>query len=395
MNKHEYYSTGEFMRLAHITKKTVRYYDERNILKPAMVSSTGARFYTDAELARLQQILLLKYLGFSLDDIKELTIKDADRHFITDSLKLQQRLVEDRIEQLQIVAQTLCETTAALDENKSVDWSHMLNLIHEMGLEKSLKNQYQNASNISARINLHKKYSHNKIGWFPWLYDMCNITSDQSILELGCGDGSFWVNNLVKLPSHVNIVLSDISEGMLRDARRALSIGSAEDFFVYDAFDCQCIPYKDNTFDTVVANYVLFYCDDIEKAVSEAYRILKPGGTFICSTYGTGHMKEISKLVTEFDDRIVLSAVNLFERFGKENGECVLDKCFSEVNWYSYDDFLLVDEPESLISYVMSCHGNQNQYILEHYKEFRSFVKKQTEQGFYITKDAGVFKCKK
>lgn len=39
-----YYSSGEFAKKAHITKKTIRYYDEHNILKPSYVNENGARF---------------------------------------------------------------------------------------------------------------------------------------------------------------------------------------------------------------------------------------------------------------------------------------------------------------------------------------------------------------
>lgn len=52
-------------------------------------------------------------------------------------------------------------------------------------------------------------------------------------------------------------------------------------------------------------------------------------------------------------------------------------------------------DPEPLISYILSCHGNQNQYILERYKEFSAFVKKQTDPSFHVTKDAGCFLCVK
>lgn len=52
----------------------------------------------------------------------------------------------------------------------------MLHLIHLTGMEKSLKTQYQNASNISARIRLHEMYSQNQTGWFPWIYHNCKIT---------------------------------------------------------------------------------------------------------------------------------------------------------------------------------------------------------------------------
>jgi len=103
MKKQGYYSTGEFMRMAHITKKTIRYYDEQKIFIPSYINpDTRARFYTDADLARLQHILLLKYLGFSLADIKVMTINQSDSLFVGESLKLQLKLVEERIDQLQI-----------------------------------------------------------------------------------------------------------------------------------------------------------------------------------------------------------------------------------------------------------------------------------------------------
>ena len=80
----------------------------------------------------------------------------------------------------------------------------------------------------------------------------------------------------------------------------------------------------------VIANHVLFYCEDIEKVCQEIYRVLKPGGVFVCSTYGSRHMKEVSDLVQGFDERIVLSADKLYERFGKENGADILEKYFQK-----------------------------------------------------------------
>jgi hypothetical protein len=106
-------------------------------------------------------------------------------------------------------------------------------------------------------------------------------------------------------------------------------------------------------------------------------------------------MKEVSQLVTDFDDRIVLSADKLYERFGRENGKEILEANFDKIEWRSYEDALVVPEPEPLISYILSCHGNQNQYILDRYREFLSYVKKKTTGGFHITKDAGLFICKK
>ena len=212
-------------------------------------------------------------------------------------------------------------------------------------------------------------------------------------MEIGCGDGALWTENISRIPSGISITLSDISQGMLRDARRA--VGMDDHRFSFAAFDCGRIPYENESFDLVIANHVLFYCDDIPGVCSEVRRVLKPGGRFLCSAYGSAHMQEVSRLVQDFDDRIVLSAKKLYEKFGRENGSSILEPFFREITWKSYEDSLLVPDAEPLISYILSCHGNQNQYILDRYKEFRSFVAKKTTGGFLITKDAGVFLCEK
>ena len=136
MKKDGYYSSGQFARMAGVTLRTIRYYDQHDILKPSLVSESGARFYTDTDFARLQQILLLKYLGFSLEDIREMTIEDPDSHFMLNALNVQLKLVQDRIEQMQLVEKTLKDTAQAISEEHTVDWSRMLDLIHLTVMEK-------------------------------------------------------------------------------------------------------------------------------------------------------------------------------------------------------------------------------------------------------------------
>ena len=388
-----FYSSGEFASKAHITKKTIRYYDEHHILKPSFVNENGARFYTDEDFARLQQILFLKYLGFSLDDIREMTMRNSDRSFLSDSLHMQLGLMEERLEQMQLMKQALQEASEAVDHGDQVNWSHMLQVVNVNEMEQKLKNQYLNSSNISARINLHKEYTANRQGWFPWLYEQCRIRPGDTILELGCGDASLWLENQKRIPTDVHIILSDLSDGMLRDVRR--SIGTEDQRFHFDVMDAHQIHMPDNSIDLLIANHVLFYCENLQQVFREVKRVLKSDGIFVCSTYSSNHMKEISELVQEFDDRIVLSADRLYERFGKENGELLLKKEFANIRWIQYEDHLNVTDADALIAYVLSCHGNQNRYIVDRYRDFRSFVKKKTDRGFYITKDAGVFIVKK
>jgi len=431
VKKEGVYSSGVFAAKAHVTKKTLRYYDEHGYLKPSFVSESGARFYTDQDFRKMQQIQMLKYLGFSLEDIKEMTIKEAREESLVPILKFQTELLDERIEQMKLVRESLAQTTQLLQKGAPVDWGQLMEKTSINSLEKSLRQQYLNSSNIDARISLHTKYAVNKQGWFPWIFEQCAFagkaksgqtktgkdtkgissvkcgTCDKMrVLELGCGNGRFWQENLENVPEHIHITISDQSEGMLREAKKAIldkvTAGTTRDDgggrpvrkdarFEFEVIDFHEIPKEDETYDLVIANHVLFYAKDFDRVMREIRRVLKPGGRFICSTYGTGHMKEISELAAEFDDRIVLSAQSLYEIFGKENGAELLCPYFNTVEWKSYEDHLWVTDAEDLIDYMISCHGNQNRYIVNDYKAFRQFVETKIHKGFYVTKDAGLF----
>ena len=128
MKKEGYYSSGQFAKMAHISIRTVRYYDKQGLLKPSFVTEKGARFYTENDFSRLQQIMLFKYLGFSLDDIREMTMTSTDEDFLLGSLEIQKKLVQERISELQDMHQALCDATDAIEKHQSMD--QMLNLIH-------------------------------------------------------------------------------------------------------------------------------------------------------------------------------------------------------------------------------------------------------------------------
>jgi DNA-binding transcriptional MerR regulator len=66
------YTTLEFGRIAGVSARTLRYYDEIGILKPARINSSGYRIYGKAEADRLQQILFYRELGVSLESIKDI-----------------------------------------------------------------------------------------------------------------------------------------------------------------------------------------------------------------------------------------------------------------------------------------------------------------------------------
>ena len=62
-------------------------------------------------------------------------------------------------------------------------------------MEKSLVEQYKNAANLSIRIDLHRKYARNPMGWFPWLYSQLALKDGETVLETGCGHGELGLNS--------------------------------------------------------------------------------------------------------------------------------------------------------------------------------------------------------
>lgn len=175
-----------------MTLRAIRYYDKQNILKPSARTAAGARLYTDADLAKLQQILLLKYLGFSLEDIREMTLAAADQQYLLESMRIQKKLLRQKMDEMQAMDEAIDRTIEAIQTEQAIDWNSMLDLIHLTAVERSLKNQYQNAANISARIRLHRSIPSIRRGGFRGL---CSSV----ICSRGCG---FW-NSAVEM-EHYN-----------------------------------------------------------------------------------------------------------------------------------------------------------------------------------------------
>ncbi len=395
MKDNMYYSTGEFAKRAKVSIRTIRYYDKQGILKPSFINESGYRYYTDSDFGKLQKILSLKYLGFSLVEIMDITRNDNDQNYVKQSFQLQLKLVQKKIEELQLVEQSIKDTSKLFDEHQTVDWNKVIDLIHITNMEKDLIKQYKNSVNVDIRISLHKNYSVNPIGWFQWIFSKLDLKPQENILEIGCGNGELWKVNKEFIPESCTLLLSDISVGMIGDAKKNL-VNYGENIS-FQVFDCHEIPAPDNSFDYVIGNHMVFYLKDREKAFREITRVLKKDSYFYCSTYGKDHMKEIEQLVKEFDSRIALSEINLYEIFGLENGKEELGRYFSDVEELDYNDYLIVDTEQALIDYILSCHGNQQEYLIDRYTEFRNFIKKKLQKtgNLKITKKAGIFRCRK
>ncbi|HLB47902.1 MAG TPA: helix-turn-helix domain-containing protein [Anaerolineales bacterium] len=90
---------GDFSKLSQATVKALRLYDEMGLLKPARVDNfTGYRYYSADQLPRLNRILALKDLGFSLEQIAQLLKDDLPVEQLRGMLKMKRAEIEQRLE---------------------------------------------------------------------------------------------------------------------------------------------------------------------------------------------------------------------------------------------------------------------------------------------------------
>jgi ubiquinone/menaquinone biosynthesis C-methylase UbiE len=252
-----------------------------------------------------------------------------------------------------------------------------------------LEKQYKDSSNLDARINLHQLFSVNPYGWHPWVFDHFHLPSHCRILELGCGPGTLWLENLDRIPTGWEILLSDASAGMLEETRRNLEKLRPFQFKVIDA---QSIPFESGNFDAVIANHMLYHVPDRPAALAEICRVLKPAGLLYAATNGERHMSEMAALLTKFDVELSSWRTDLAKLFTLENGLAQLSRWFTEVKLYRYEDALEVTEVAPLVDYILS--GRVGQVLVGRQPAFRAFVASEMESHggvFHITEDGGLF----
>lgn len=248
--------------------------------------------------------------------------------------------------------------------------------------QNKLSEQYADASNLNARIALHKQYSTAEKSFREWQFNQFNLPSDARILVLGCGPGNLWAENRDHIPLAWDVILTDFSQGMVAQARENLSgITHKLQYMVVDAED---IPFSDESFDAVTANHMLYHVPDRTAALSEICRVLAPDGQLYATTNGETNMQALREVMDEVLDHYTAKG----QEFTLENGREQLSTHFSKISLRRRDDALVVPEVTPLIAYALSSSDVDESMTIAFRKAFRS----RFENGvFRIEKDVGMF----
>lgn len=130
------WQTNEFARQARVTVRTLHHYDRIGLLKPQRRTSNGFRLYGEREFARLQQITTLKFIGFSLTQIKEiLGQKEFD---LSETLHFQRKIIEGQRLRLNIALEAINRAEKSLREDAATDWEAFQKIIEVMNMEQNM-----------------------------------------------------------------------------------------------------------------------------------------------------------------------------------------------------------------------------------------------------------------
>lgn len=120
---------GELAKEMDVSVRTLQYYDKEGLLHPSAKSERGRRIYTKKDMVKLHQILSLKHLGFSLDEIKNKLFSLEDPMEVAQILKIQGGIIKEQIENLKSALSVVEALHEEVMQIKSVDFSKYADII--------------------------------------------------------------------------------------------------------------------------------------------------------------------------------------------------------------------------------------------------------------------------
>ncbi len=129
MNDVELLTVGQLAKKMNITVRTLQYYDQQDILKPTTTSKGGRRLYSSKDVVKLYQILSLKYLGFSLEDIKNKIYTLDKPEEVVHILGNQQKAIEEKISLLQESLDSITSLKKEVLKMNTINFEKFANII--------------------------------------------------------------------------------------------------------------------------------------------------------------------------------------------------------------------------------------------------------------------------
>ncbi|MHB8626104.1 MAG: class I SAM-dependent methyltransferase [Aggregatilineales bacterium] len=227
---------------------------------------------------------------------------------------------------------------------------------------------YASDAALAVRQRTHDLYSVPKIDFAAWVLGRGMWRGDERVLDVGTGPGLYFEPLLARIP-HGQLIGGDLSLGM---ARRAAEHRLAAQIGIFNG-DVQTLPFADETFDAALANHMLYHVPDVDAAVAELRRVLKPDGVLIAATNSEYNMAEFDQLIARACVTLRVSRAEIEKTsqamhesmggFKLENGGSLLARHFFAVERCDLPAALVFQTPQPVLDYVNSMRALREPYL--------------------------------
>lgn len=209
---------------------------------------------------------------------------------------------------------------------------------------------YKSGDNLTLRAALYENTRPRYVVWEEVVQGL-DLKGDESVLDVGCGDGTLLINLREKKGHSGALSGMDISSGILN---RPINLADSQklniDFIVADA---QYIPFPDNSLHVITACHMIYHVPNIDKALLEMARVLKPEGKFALSANSQKSKNEVLRPLKEaVVKRFALSMFpDATRRFSIEEDGDLIKKHFKNLTLKEYRSLISLNSPDPYVAY--------------------------------------------
>lgn len=358
----ELYTTGKFAKKAGVTLRTIRYYDSINLLKPTYIKENGYRLYCNKDLIKLQKIIILKELGFPLDQIINLIQNDKVTNFIN-SLSSQITIIDQKINHLNTLKESIRETKRLLNQN-TIPWDKIIETIKLATNNTTIINSYLSKNHLNYQNKLDKKYGTNKISLSTWLFNQIDFSKIYRLIEIEARDKNLWLDKNINLRNR-EIFLTNTSNEFLDDLRHDLG-----NDFNYLLIKDELL-FKNNFFDALIINQT---SSTIKLTIKDLKRVTKKDGLIYWLKPSKNNLYELNKLLTTFNP--ILSIID-YKDTNKIKSTYIKKTII-------YQNKLLITKADDLIDYLLTCNIKNKDLLTSNLNNFKKYLNTLIKENSHI-----------
>ena len=387
-------TSGEIAREAGVSQKTLRVYDEKGLLKPVGYSEGNYKLYDKNSLIILEKIIALKHVGFSLEEIKN-SLENEDEESITETLKKQLVLMENKIYEMKKAADCIRVALARIEDNP--DWDDVADIIKKMEMSQGQDERRWYAETHAA----------DGIEWYEKIFDSMEFEKGDTVLDLGISYGLLYRKNWDRMPENLTVDGYDIHESWADDLEAALRenkepVPQSMKIQVHWGDLEEEETWKEirkKKYSRVMAHYFMAYMSDMEMVMKNVSEVLAPGGFFSVTYLGIGSENDFwEKLIDEMglDKTFAIKKRNsLYDRQGAFEEQ--LSKFFSKVEPVVLPGPLRFDDSEELFNRMLKRFDQAGKYLNDHKDTIISFFDKKIEKdgSIILDSDSTFYHCYK